>query len=66
MIALSLALPGIGLPQTLYNNAVQSLINLNQNVQCGSSYGNSCHFPKLCKEILASVKGKNIEIQFSD
>ncbi len=33
---------------------------------CGSSYGSSCYFTKMCKDVFPYMNGLTYEFQFSD
>ena len=65
-VSLSLALPGLGVPQTVYTSIIQSLENLKIGVKCGLHTGNECHVLEPCEDVLKYFDGETVNIKFFD
>lgn len=54
---LSLALPGIGLPEDIYLKFAKMVQKMNPKVTCVPSYGEICYADLSCEDLELTLKG---------
>jgi len=58
---ISMGLPGIGLPETIYMEVAKTLYATESSIICPSDMGNSCHSKNVCSSLLKTLEGMHFK-----